>query len=146
VTSGASGYATGGLVGYNAGTIANTYAYQGSVAGGIAVGGMAGYNDGSVSTSWSSGAVSGGAYVGGSIGTEATGGALASLYWDSGTSGQTLGVGHGSGANVTGIGGTTGLSPYMQSTYGGFDFSIWTITAGPTRPYLKTVTPQTPPN
>jgi hypothetical protein len=34
----------------------------------------------------------------------------------------------------------------MQSTYGGFDFSIWTITTGTTRAYLQAVSPQTPPN
>jgi filamentous hemagglutinin family protein len=151
VNAGAGSLGAGGLVGYNtaAATVTDTYA-DGAVAGGNAVGGLIGYMAGSLSTSWSSGAVSGSTSVGGAVGDNASGGVLTDVYWDEGTSGQTNALGAGSLAsstNVTGIGGTTGNNPDSQATYVGFNFStIWTIDPGTSRPFLKGVSPQSPPS
>ncbi len=73
--SSASSY-TGGLVGYNAGTVTSSFA-TGAVNGGdLDVGGLAGYNAGTIGTSFATGAVStgtGAQYVGGLVGDNATG-------------------------------------------------------------------------
>jgi hypothetical protein len=107
--------AAGGLVGYNfgvsssPGTIANSYS-TGAVAGasGSNVGGMVGFSyDGAISDSYSTGAPSGGAYVGGFIGDDDSA-TLADTYWDTTTSGITnLSQGAGNVSNASGI---TGLS------------------------------------
>ena len=56
-----------------------------------------------------------------------------------------MGVGSGSGAGLTGIGGSTGPSPDSASSYAGFDFTnTWTIVPGASRPYLRAA-PQSPP-
>jgi hypothetical protein len=56
-------------------------------------------------------------------------------------------VNQGSSTNVTGVGGTSANNPDRLATYTGFNFtSIWTINPGTSRPYLRNVTPQTPPN
>ena len=52
----------------------------------------------------------------------------------------------GSAAGLTGIGGTTGLSPDAQATYSGFNFStVWTIDAGTSRAFLQNPAPAGPP-
>jgi hypothetical protein len=137
----------GGLVGLNGvgGTIQNSYA-TGSVGAGAATGGLVGYDQGNVSASWSSGAVVSGTLSAGLIGyvdgAPAGSVSLTDLYWDEETSGQTTGIAgtHGTvnQTSVTGIGGTTGLSPVHPSTYQGFDFSnVWTIQDGVAPPILR---------
>ena len=56
----------GGLVGYNSRTISNSYA-AGSVTGYRNMGGLVGYNDGTISNSYTTGSVSGFAYMGGLV-------------------------------------------------------------------------------
>jgi len=52
----------------------------------------------------------------------------------------------GASTNVVGIGGATGVGPDLLATYAGFNFTtIWTINPGTSRPYLRNVSPQTPP-
>ncbi|MFB1064827.1 hypothetical protein [Natrinema sp. H-ect4] len=58
---------TGGLVGWNEGSISNSFS-TGSVSGSTQVGGLLGYSSGSVSSSYSTGSVSGGDRVGGLVG------------------------------------------------------------------------------
>ena len=107
----------------------------------IAGGGLVGDDSGNINLSWSSGSVVSETTSGGLIG-EVTGPVtLLDLYWNEGTSGQTTGIKTTSGTvtqtDVTGIGGTTGLSPTAQSTYVGFDFThIWTIDPGVSPPTL----------
>ena len=86
----ASGAFIGGLAGYNAGTISNTYGFYAGIGPRATTMSAASwaYNAGSVSTSWSSGAVSGTSDLAGSIGKQA-GGTLTDLYWDEVTSGRT---------------------------------------------------------
>ena len=133
-----AGQDSGGIVGWNRGSISDAY-FTGVVGEGGAktVGGIAGLSsDGTISRAYSSGSVlgSGGALVGS--------GTIANAYWDTVTSGQTVAVGSLSAptSNVLGINGSTGLSPYAQSTYAGFDFSSsgpWVVFEGSTRPLLR---------
>jgi hypothetical protein len=58
---------TGGLVGYNGGTITNSYA-TGSVTGIGVTGGLVGYNGGTITNSYATGSVSGSQYTGGLAG------------------------------------------------------------------------------
>jgi hypothetical protein len=112
--------------------------------------GFAGYNLGYVTTSWSDGAVGSGTASGGVAGDNGAAGVFTDVYWDEGTSGQSnaLGTGTlGSSTNVTGIGGSTGNNIYSQSTYAGFDFTnVWEINPATSRPFLRNVTPQSPPS
>ena len=63
-----TGYeAVGSLVGYNRGTVRNSYA-DGNVAGDLDVGSLVGVNDGTVSTSYSSGSLTGIDGIGGLVG------------------------------------------------------------------------------
>lgn len=94
---------TGGLVGLNsAGTIADSYS-TGAVRGGDQAGGLLGTNSGGVvQTSYATGMVSATTNVGGLIGSNY--GTVASSYWNSETSGQSIGMGSDSrsqSANVT---------------------------------------------
>ena len=129
----------GGLVGYNGGQIADTYA-SGAVRGSSGKGALVGVNDqhGTVSTSYATG--KGGA---GFAGTN--NGALSNDYFDESATGTSTGIGSGSNAGVTAIGGSSGPDPHQASSYAGFDFAnTWTIQAGASRPYLQAV-PQSPP-
>jgi hypothetical protein len=68
-------------------------------------------------------------FVGNPADTGATGGSLSNSYWDEGTTGQTVGytlAGTGTATTVVGIGGNTGISPFVAATYAGWDFNnIW---------------------
>ncbi len=88
----------GGLVGYNPGSISNSYA-AGSVSGNTGVGGLVGYNDSSssISNSYATGGVSGtGSNAGGLVGYNA--GSISNSYSNGSVS--------GSGSNVGGLVGT----------------------------------------
>ncbi len=73
-TSVIGGYAVGGLVGENEGTVSACYS-TGSVSGSSSVGGLVGYNyEGTISNSYSTGSVSGTGYnVGGLVGANVSG-------------------------------------------------------------------------
>ena len=99
----------GGLVGYNhGGAIVDSYA-TGAVSGTEKVGGLVGWNDGggvgvvsSITNSYSRGLVTGTTAVGGLVGDN-TQGMIYDSFWDTQTSGQSVGVGvAGSVDNVTG--------------------------------------------
>ncbi|HEY5106943.1 MAG TPA: YDG domain-containing protein [Caulobacteraceae bacterium] len=97
------------------------------------------YATGLVSGSGSVGTAS----VGGLVGAVGYGssGAISDSYWDEGTTGQTVGYniyGGGTATNVTGIGGSTGISPYAAATYANFDMAgVWALLEGLTRPVLR---------
>jgi hypothetical protein len=122
----------GGLVGFNGqnshglqSTISNSYA-TGAASGASAgyVGGLAGTSRAHayISTSYEIGAVSGGAEHGGFIGYNKVAlGHDTNDYWDTTTSGQTDGVGHGATDGITGQ-----TSTELQSGLpAGFDPAIW---------------------
>jgi filamentous hemagglutinin family protein len=90
---------------------------------------------------YATGAVTGPGGLGGLVGFMDNTGSLTNGYWDEGTTGVTVAVGSNAGgtvSNVTGIGGSTGLSPYAASTYANFDLANeWYIINGETRPILR---------
>jgi filamentous hemagglutinin family protein len=101
----------GGLVGYNLGTISNSYSMESAV-GASAVGGLAGANSGTINTSYAAGSVSGSGNLGGLVGSGS--GTVNNSYWDITTSGQ-----------ATSAGGTGLTTSQMQtaSSFTGFNFT-----------------------
>ena len=97
-----TGWAIGGLVGYNDGFVSQCYS-TGAVDGNDNVGGLVGCNEGWLMTQcYSTGAVSGNGYVGGLVGSGDTNDVSAS-FWDTQTSGQ-----------ITSAGGTGKTTAEMQ--------------------------------
>jgi len=76
----------GGLVGWNGGTVSNSYS-TGSVTGKDDVGGLVGWNEGTVSDSYSTGTVTGEDYVGGLAGGNT--GTVSNSYSTSSVSGES---------------------------------------------------------
>jgi filamentous hemagglutinin family protein len=75
----------GGLVGYNAGSITQSYATTGAVNGGNYVGGLVGTNEGGITQSYATGAVTGiapfsGNFVGGLVGENRPGATIGQSY------------------------------------------------------------------
>ncbi len=153
----------GGLVGENGGAITNSYSHNSVLITGLAqntqIGGLVGYlrDAATITTSYSSGYVSAplaanpGGFVGGNASFAPT--VFTNDFWDTETSGQSLGVGSGSSAGTTGgclgaglcaNGGTVDLS--LQSTYTGWNFAtIWgMVTSVSSYPYLQVFYPQAP--
>jgi hypothetical protein len=134
-------------VGYNVGTVEDTYA-TGAVSGvsGAYIGGLIGYeiSPASVNASYSTGAPTGSSStIGGFIGVDGNSGGISSAYWDTTTSGITnLSQGAGSPSNDSGIAGltTTQLQSGLPS---GFSSTAWaqssTINGG--LPYLEDIPP-----
>ena len=89
----------GGLVGRSSSGIVGSYA-SGGASGARNVGGLVGLNGGRVANSYATGRALGVEFVGGFAGYS-EGGIVAS-YWDVGTSGQSGGVGRGTGDGVVG--------------------------------------------
>jgi len=124
----------GGLVGMadTGSSISNSYA-TGAVHGGAYVGGLVGQNRANIDTSYASGAVTATSSRGGLIGDQ-LGGAITNSYWDSAATGV------GTGTRSGNIGGLTDVAaaPNAQASYTGFDFAgSWRIYEGYTRPLLK---------
>jgi filamentous hemagglutinin family protein len=151
--SGDATYA-GGFVGVaeDGGAVSNSYALDPITSTGSSfsvVGGFAGAIQSSASASevYATGLVTGAGAVAGLVGQVGnsvlsdTSGSLSNSYWDEGTTGQTTGYylnGTGAATNVTGIGGSTGVSPYAAATYGAFDLiNTWLVIDGSTRPILR---------
>ncbi|OCL82468.1 MBG domain-containing protein [Arcobacter porcinus] len=114
----------GGLVGYNDGTILNSYA-SGTVVGNgdfSSVGGLVGFHDyGKIENSYASGTVSGGSDVGGLVGGKLSGTISNSFYDKTKFDGDGVGDGYGTGV----IGLTT-----EEMSYGGiFKTAGWDIVA-----------------
>ncbi len=97
----------GGLVGANGdGSVTSSYA-TGEVFGNDGVGGLVGENGGShysgkIIQSYSIGRVSGNQNVGGLVGRNAQPDTIATSYWNTETSGQSLGIGTGFGSGAEG--------------------------------------------
>ncbi len=157
----------GGVVGGNNGTLSTSYA-TGSVTGLNNVGGLAGSNDGTVGNSYASGSVDGTDYVGGLIGNNSTGtvgssyatGSVTGLgyagglvgansntitasFWNTASSGLSIGVGSGSSSGVTGID-NTAASDLATFTNAGWSIgatggtsTLWRIYDGETGPLLR---------
>ena len=135
-TGAVSGFSTvGGLVGYNQQTITNSYA-TGAVsgsAGSSGIGGLAGWNfTGTISGSYATGAVSGSSQLGGLVGTNLAG-TITNSYWDTQTSGQPV-SGGGSGLTTAQLQGTLPT---------GFNSAVWGTGSG-LYPYLKSFYSGTP--
>lgn len=150
----------GGLVGSYIGTthpqlllISQSYA-TGAVSGSSYVGGLVGSSYLAspypqtlllITQSYATGAVSGSSDVGGLIGYQ-SGGTISSSYFDSFSTGQTIGVGDGSQAGVTALTSDPSQSAaanyaFTQSAYSGFDWTIWSPPkAGEVNDYPKLLT------
>ena len=137
----------GGLVGenYNGGSIANSFSLA-AVSGSASVGGLVGANDSyndaisTISDSYSAGLVSGAAGSGGGLVGYANNGpsSITDSFWDTETSGQTVGDGDGSNSGITGA--TTAQltsQSYITQTAPSFDFtSVWTTVGDTLTPQL----------
>ncbi|WP_114395644.1 GLUG motif-containing protein, partial [Oleisolibacter albus] len=139
LTAGSGAQHVGGLVGANSGTVSVAYATAGVTAGAgaTAVGGLVGYNTGLITTVFASGGVTAGAGAG-MVGAFAgsNDGTIATVYWDSSTSGQTVGAGGGTGS-FTGTD-VSGTAAYATATYSGLDLvNTWYMVNGYTRPMLR---------
>jgi filamentous hemagglutinin family protein len=113
---------TGGLVGANFGLgskINNAYA-TGNVNGNTSAGGLVGRNFiGAISNTYATGAVAGTSNVGGLVGWVQSG-AVTNSFWDTETSGQTVGVGNGSSLGTTAL---TTAQMFSAASFTGFNFS-----------------------
>nr|WP_244629527.1 MBG domain-containing protein [Martelella limonii] len=125
----------GGLVGYaSSGTITKSYA-TGGVSGNGSVGGLVGYASGNISQSYATGSVSGVHNVGGLVGSESKPYLFADSYFDTDTTGVSLGVGNN--ASASGVIGLSTVGARSASAYGGWDFTNAWYQAGDMRPILR---------
>ncbi|MEN6307613.1 MAG: GLUG motif-containing protein [Anaerohalosphaeraceae bacterium] len=111
----------GGLVGYNGGTLIACYATSSVNGTSDMVGGLVGRNsNGTLTACYATGSVSGVYYVGGLVGYND--GSINTCFWDTQTSGQSLGVGAG---DSTGLAGETTAQMQTLSTFtdAGWDFT-----------------------
>ncbi|GAC1045481.1 MBG domain-containing protein [Rhizobium sp. No.120] len=128
----------GALVGYNSGSISNSYSTA-TVSGGGLVGGLVGRNNsGSISNSYASGAVSGSQEVGGLVG-ENYSGRISNSYASGAVSGgfQVVGglVGYDQGGTISNayatglVGGSSNVGGLVGATNSGSNFtnSFWDI-------------------
>ena len=114
VNGNVTGYeAVGSLVGYNRGTVRNSYGC-GNVTGDLDVGGLVGVNDGTVSNSYSSGSVTGRDGVGGLVGKNE--GTMSNSY--------SIGTVNGNDfvGNLVGVNSGTVSNSYTSGTVNGNDF------------------------
>ena len=107
----------GGLVGRNprASVITNCYA-TGNVAGGDKVGGLVGENNRTIRNCYATGTVTGTSNVGGLVGDNNRG-TITNSFWDTDTSGQSIGIGAG---NLRGVAAstTTELQAFTSNSIG----------------------------
>ena len=125
----------GGLVGTNEAGAKITQSYAlGAASGYNRVGGLAGTNSGTITQSYATGGVTGTTNLGGLVGFNDTG-TVTSSYFDTGTTGRSVGAGSGSSTGITGI---TTADAYNKAPYSGWDFSdTWYLAADVTRPMLR---------
>lgn len=116
-----AGSLVGGLAGQNYGTLATCYA-TGFVSGNSTVGGLVGRNEGTLHTCYATGSVDGNSFVGGLAGWNAPNNGLfvTRCYWDTQTSGKTVGVGNGTSTEITG---KSTAAMMTASTFGGWHFN-----------------------
>ncbi|GGG72036.1 cadherin-like beta sandwich domain-containing protein [Paenibacillus radicis (ex Gao et al. 2016)] len=125
----------GGLVGEAVGSmISNSFAIGEVKADTASAGGLIGRsNQGTYTNLYAAGKVQGSSAVGGLVGTR-TNSTFTRGYWNTTTTGQTLGAGSGT---ATGLTGYTTAQMKSSSSFSGWDFSsIWSI-ASTTTPYLR---------
>lgn len=134
-----SGYEDiGGLAGVSffASTINNSYS-SGTVSGTNHIGGLLGGLNftSSLNNGYSTGLVSGsGTYVGGLIGQKGSGDIITDSFWDTQTSGQSIGIGFGTSTGVTGL--TTSQIKSLTN-FTNWDFAnTWSISNGSSYPHL----------
>jgi len=133
--------AAGGLIGWNQGTITNSY-FAGSVTGEYLVGGLVGLNEKrTVSRCYASGSVTGQYQVGGLVGSNENA-TVGNSFWDTETSGQSNSAG-GTGKS------TAEMKSIATFTDAGWDIiavsspgthnpsHIWNIVNGVTYPFLS---------
>ena len=142
--SGGDAY-VGGLVAYNTGSIADSYARGSLQEASGEIGGLVGHNQGTIATSYSTGLVSSpsGGVGGGLIGVDQTGGTVDS-YWDTDASGiANLSQGAGSPQNDPGITGLT-TKQLTSKLPSGFSSSVWgqNKLVNNALPYLRTIPPK----
>ena len=132
----------GGLAGFNGGSLTSCYA-TGSVTGtGNHIGGLAGRNGmklpGTITSCYATGEVTGtSAYIGGLVGLN--GDTITGCFWDTQTSGKTVGVGYGTSTGVTGET-TVQMKTLSIFTLAGWDFtSVWMINEGIDYPKLQSI-------
>lgn len=129
----------GGVVGLNdtASSLANSYNF-GNVQADYNVGGVAGYNDSTIFSSYSTGQVRGatGSNAGGAIGYNQANSTVTNVYWNSVTSGNTVGIGGGVTSGVTGL----TLAQLQGVLPSSFDNTVWGTASG-LYPYLKSQYP-----
>lgn len=147
----ATGWHTGGFVGWNQGAIADAYAtgavsarlpvYDGIGAQGT--GGFFGSQDvgGTITRVYSTGFVENDSVIVGGLGGSNFGGTVTDSYWDTQTSGRTRGIGRNNGGT-----GLTTAETRMASSFAGFDFAnTWVIDEGRTAPSLRALQAPAPP-
>jgi len=132
-------WATGGLVGQNTGTVSDSY-FTGTVTGNHYVGGLVGVSWNTVSNSYSTGTVTGDTYVGGLVGDNV--GTVTDSFWDTQTSEQAASPG---GAGKT----TAEMKTIATFSDAGWNIItvanpdirnpsyIWNVVDGQTYPFLS---------
>jgi hypothetical protein len=142
--SGSTSTDIGGLMGFNYGTVTNSYA-TGAVSGSSNVGGLVGINTigGTVGNSYATGAVTGTTSIGGLVGSnnsDNSGATVSTSFWDTTTSGTTIGIGGGTLAGATGL---TSDQMKMMASFTGWNIAntggagkTWRIYEGSTAPLL----------
>lgn len=138
----ATGWSTGGFVGWNQGAIADAYA-TGAVSARLPVydgigaqntGGFFGSQDvgGTIARVYSTGFVDNDSVIVGGLGGSNFGGTVTSSYWDVQASGRTRGIGRNNGGT-----GLTTAQARSEASFAGFGFgSTWAIYEGRTNPLL----------
>ncbi|MEA1648103.1 MBG domain-containing protein [Nitrospirillum sp. BR 11164] len=140
MTAAGSAQSVGGLVGTSSGTIADDYAQVallGAVRSGSAAGGLVGTNSGTVARTYSIGALAltgttaRGGLIGNNIGT------ASNSFYDTETSGLSVGVGGGTTSGVTGKT-TAQMQTRGTFTGAGWDYTtpVWGMIDGTTLPYF----------
>ncbi len=128
----------GGLLGRSLRVaLENTYS-TGSVSGTSDVGGLLGLQSGGstdITNNYSTGLVSGSSNVGGFIGRTVNG-QISGAYWNTETSGLSIGIGSGSGT-ITGL---DSVEMTVRDNFSGFDFdATWNSINSFSRPYLQAI-------
>lgn len=152
VTANGAFISAGGLAGFNAGTITDSYAISTVTGAGepteVKIGGLVGVNNynGVIERTYATGDVSsvdGSSMtrVGGLVGENHNDiNSIKNSFWDADSTGQSTAIGFNFLSGTAGeLRSTTGtVNAYTQSTYTGFDFNnVWWMADGATRPFLR---------
>jgi hypothetical protein len=134
----------GGLVGFNFGSIYNSYSQASVIANGSTsyAGGLAGQSVVLIDGSYATGTVTGGT-AGGLAGYNNQ--VISNSFWGSSTSGKANGIGTDAAANAQVVIGLNATQVQTQASYAGWDFAnTWVMYEGHTAPLLRSfLTPLT---